>query len=258
MRRFALAIVAVTLFAAAQAPAADSFFDVFTELAVTAPPYPTQPLETRIGSRDGIRLTISGSGFRSVAAGRGGGGGGGTAGFDLPVSCVAGPPGADWSSSAFFDITYLSAVGGPDYAAVSFFDIFTELRAPDGTPGQLVPVSDAFPAGDPRNLVEVTSTESYFDVTYEVMFNPREYTVYRCRGTTAPGVRITQATAQTGLCSNGACSAFTLHVELQADDPSGCCSGAQPVVRLTETAQTYDAAVANDERTWGAVKSLFR
>ncbi len=258
MRRFALALVAVTLFAAAQALAADSFFDVFTEQAVTAPPYPTQPLETRVGSKDSVRLTISGSGFRSLSAGHGGGGAGGTAGFDLPVSCVAGPAGADWSSNAFFDITYLAAVGGPDYAVDSFFDIFTELKAPDGSPGQLVPVSDAFPAGDPRNLVEVTSTDSFFDITYQVQFNPREYTLYRCRGTTAPGLRVTVATARTGQCSSGACSAFTLHVELHADDPSGCCSGAQPVVRLTETAQTLDGAVANDERTWGAVKSLFR
>ena len=176
------------------------------------------------------------------------------------MACAARPAGPDWTSESFFDLTYLAETGGPVFAADSFFDIFTEYRAPDGSACPLVALDDSFPVGDPRRYFDVSFTDSFFDITYEVMFNPREYTVFHARGAVAPGVRIYGATVQQpqSACSAGCDAAFTIKLDLHADDPAGCCPSSRPVLIMRETAQSNEAPVANQDRTWGSVKALFR
>lgn len=260
MRIYVLVIIAVAALSAGACFAADAVFDVVSESAVTAPPYPTTPIEMRLGGpRSGTVITIHGLNFRSLSAGSGGGGGG-AGGSLLPVSCVARPGGEGWADEAFFDITYLSAVGGPDFAIDSFFDIFTEYRAPDGSPCPLAPINEGFAADDWRRYFDVSFTDSFFDITYQVQFNPREYTIVRAHGEAAPGLRITGASVQqAGIDCPGSCDAsFALRIDIHADDPSGCCPITRPVLIMRETAQSNESPVAGEEQSWGAVKALFR
>ncbi|MBK7771969.1 MAG: hypothetical protein IPI48_15990 [bacterium] len=70
MRLYSLVIIAVAALAAGGALAADAVFDVVSEAAVTAPPYPTPPIEMRLGGpRHGTVITIHGLNFRSLSAG---------------------------------------------------------------------------------------------------------------------------------------------------------------------------------------------
>jgi hypothetical protein len=261
MRPYSLVIIAVVALAAGGALAADAVFDVVSEAAVTAPPYPTAPIEMRLGGpRHGTVITIHGLNFRSLSAGSGGGGGGGAGGEPLPVSCVARPGGEGWADEAFFDITYVSAVGGPDFAIDSFFDIFTEYRAPDGSPCPLAPINDGFAADDWRRYFDLSFTDTTFDLSYQVQFNPREYTLVRAHGEAAPGLRIFGATVQQPLqnCASGCEARFALRIDIHADDPSGCCPITRPVLIMREIAQSNESPVAGEEQSWGDVKALFR
>jgi len=253
---FALCCLALT---ATPAAAVDSFFDVFTEIAITAPPYPTPPAVVFSGISNGGVFAPT----QSIELGL----------TDLKLNGL--PPGEPVLGTLSC-APHGSSSGAPP-SINSFFDVFVDMDLPvpstgrrksdirivhpPGTPPgtwRLLPTF-AGPPGSVASFFDVFVDASFFDITYRVADATGAHT-YHMHGTSPSGRQ----------------SFFDVFIELRnpAPQPDGSVDSFFDVfvdfqmapgprnglpdqrIQMTGTYQTGTVDVAG--RTWGTLKSLYR
>ena len=187
MKTFATAsIVAIVLLASTlatrTATAADSFFDIFTELSVNSPPYPGADIITVVGTNFGSNFqatqshvvslaecSLQGAPVPSVCKGGGGGGGGGAAGTE-----------------SFHEMT--CALDVPQLTSGRNIRDIRIVHPPGTPPGtwRLVPVNPAAPPFSAASFFDVFVDASFFDITYRVADDTGEHT-FHIHGTSPSG-----------------------------------------------------------------------
>jgi hypothetical protein len=262
-RFVALILVCLALVThAAPARAQDSFFDVFLESWMPAPPYPTTtPARFDVLNDAGaglvplqrlsMGLTNAGLVGGATLSTLGTGSNGAEPGYLAPDS--------------FFDVFLESAVpppGGGQTVMNSFFDIYTEVFwSAGGVRGTMVPIDATYPPGDVRRWVKVQwlAPDSFFDVWFQVAVPelPGSVIRYTARYTLGPDVVAAGgAIGGNPVVSYLAPDSF-FDIFLEMVTPTGLGVGMK-ALRVTTTAQLLGGAVPATTTTWGRVKSLYR
>jgi hypothetical protein len=242
---------------ATPAVAVDSFFDVFTELPITGPPYPTASGIVLMG-------TDLGGTFQPTQAIE-------TGTVDLKLNGL--PPG----EPVIGTLTLAGGgSGGQPPSIDSFFDVFidVELPAPSsgrrisdirivhppGTPPgtwRLVPINPG-PPGSIDSFFDVFVDASFFDITYRVADDTGEHT-HHMHGTSPSGRMsffdvFVELRNPAPYPDGTVDSFFDVFVDFQMTGPPTT----QPDIRHHMTG-TYEGGVTPvSGRTWGAIKSLYR
>ena len=173
-----LLLMILALSSPAPASAIDSFFDIFTEVSVAGPPYPTEPLITIIGENvvgsfqpqqhcqdeiAAVRLNGLPPGTPVIASLHGGGAGG------LP-------PSIDSFFDVFFDIDFTVPTSG-QLKIVRFVAV---PSTPTGTYLQLLPINPLAPPGTPASFFDIFVDDSFFDVFVDFEIGPGPCHPFRC------------------------------------------------------------------------------
>jgi hypothetical protein len=249
---FALLGLALT---APPAAAVDSFFDVFTEVPIYAPPYPSAPVITIVGSNfagafqptQAVETEMVALSLNGLPPG-------------IPVWFVAGgggsggqPPSIDSFFDVFVDLDVLTPTTGR-----SIRDI--RIVHPPGSPPEiwrLVPIRPG-PPGSIDSFFDVFVDASFFDITYRVADDTGEHTYHD--HVTSPSGRASFFDVFVELRSpnpypDGTVdSFFDVFVDLQIAGPK---SGT-PDMREHTTASFQGGPTAAARSSWGAIKSLYR
>ncbi len=254
---FTMIALSTLLVSAPPAAAVDSFFDVFVELPVTAPPHPSPPVSVLAG-------TMTAGGFQPTQMIE----------TELVALSLNGlPPGTPviWSLVAGG-----GGSGGQPPSVDSFFDIFVEIDLPTpsagrgirdirivhppGTPPgtwRLVPINPG-PPGSIDSFFDIYYELGFFDITYRVADDTGEHT-YHVHGT-SPSGRMSffdvfiELRNPTPYPDGSVDSFFDVFVDFQMTGPRN----GSPDMR-THTTGTYEGGVTSTPgRTWGAIKRLYR
>jgi len=163
--------VLLTLALSGPAAAIDSFFDVFTEVAINAPPYPTAPIITIVGEQFGPVFVPEQEHSTSVAdiklnqlppgepvIGTLSAHGGGTGGL---------PPGLDSFFDVFIDLDFPQPMTG-SMRRISDIRIVHTPGTPPGNRLLLLPINPGAPPGSIDSFFDVFVDDSFFDITYRV------------------------------------------------------------------------------------------
>ena len=252
----ALALCGLVL-TAPPAAALDSFFDVFTELPVHAPPYPTPPLVTL----SGFNL---GGGFQPTQSIE-------TEMVSLSLNGL--PPGTPVTGTLSVSG---GGSGGQPPSIDSFFDVFIEVDLPTpssgrgvrdirivhppGTPPgvwRLVPINPG-PPGSIASFFDIFVDASFFDITYRIADDTGEHTYHS--HTTSPSGRMSFFDVFVELRNpapypdGSVDSFFDVFVDFQMAGPQN----GQPDMHTHSTGTFVSGATPVAGRTWGAIKSLYR
>jgi hypothetical protein len=241
---------------ATPAAAVDSFFDVFTEIAVNFPPSPSAPVITLVGANFA-------GGFQPTQQSE----------TSMRVLSLNGlPPGTPVLCRM---LASGGGSGGQPPAIHSFFDVFCDFDVPapstgrsirdirivhpPGTPpglSRLVPLHSGPPTAS--SFFDVFIDASFFDITYRVRDDVGEHT-YHVHGTSP----------------SGRMSFFDVFVELQAPQPypdgtvdsffdvfvdfqmAGPQTGL-PDMREETTATFVGGPTPTTRSTWTSLKALYR
>jgi hypothetical protein len=253
--------LAVGLFAAS--PAQASFFDVFLEGWLSAPPYPTStPVRFAVFDDLGAGpVHLQTLKFGLLDAGQVGGAPYSTLGTGSdgnPVPNYLAP-------DSFFDVFLESATPPPgqgETTVSSFFDVFLEVCLAAGPRGQLVPLNPAFAPSDPRHWVTVQwiAPDSFFDVFLEVAMPeaPGQVIAYHSVVQLSPAVLAAggHIGAEPVVPSYLAPDSF-FDVFLEIACPASLPAGTK-VFTVTTTAERITAPVAAERTTWGRLKGMYR
>jgi hypothetical protein len=242
---------------ATPARAVDSFFDVFIELPVSGPPYPTSAVSTLTGVDLGgsfqptqllemglVDLRLNGLPPGEPVLGTLSATGGGSGGQ---------PPSIDSFFDVFIDIDLPASSTGRRISDV-------RIVHPPGTPPgtyRLVPINPG-PPGSIDSFFDVFVDLSFFDITYRVADDTGEHT-YHVHGTSPSGrmsfFDVFIELRNPAPYSDGTVdSFFDVFVDFQLFGPHG----SQSDLREHVTA-TYEGGVTPvSGKTWGAIKSLYR
>lgn len=148
--------------------AIDSFFDVFSEVPVVGPPYPTAPVVTIVGSFSGPlttyeRVSISlaylerqnlPGPWPGMIQGHDSGGGGGAYGIDSFFDI-------------FLDVPVATSTPQDGLVMKSRVSVVDEIVA-SGLPSTLVVRHPESPPEDPARYFDVTMVSSFFDIYFSV------------------------------------------------------------------------------------------
>jgi len=257
--RFPLAALVLAALALAPRPAtaADSFFDIFTEIEITAPPVPSATIITIAGHNFGgsfqptqaietelVALSLNGLPPGQPvwrAHGSGGGAGGGA-------------PAIDSFFDVFYDLDFQTPANGRGIRDI-------RIVHPPGTPPgtwRLVPINPGPPPGSIDSFFDVFVSPSFFDITYRVADDSGEHT-YHVHGDSPSGrmsffdvfVELRNPTPY----PNGTVdSFFDVFVDFQISGPPGT----QPDCREHTTGTFEGGATPSARDSWGAIKALYR
>jgi len=257
-----LSLATIALCGALLAPApavaaVDSFFDIFTELPVQAPPYPSAPIITISGVNFGggmiptqqietemIALSLNGLPPGVPVLGHGGGGGAG-----------GGAPSID----SFFDVFVDIDLPPTPTNGRSIRDV--RIVHPPGTPPgtwRLVPIDPGAPPGSVDSFFDITYDLSFFDITYRVADATGEHT-YHTHGTSPSGRMsffdvFVELRNPTPYPDGTVDSFFDIFVDFEISGPRN--SGADC---RSHTTGTYEGGATPAARnSWGAIKALYR
>lgn len=252
----ALALCGLAL-TATPAAAVDSFFDVFTEIAITGPPYPTPPAVVFSGISNGgvfaptqtIELGLEDLKLNGLPPGE-------------PVlgtlSCAPGGSGAPPAIDSFFDVFV-----DMDLSAPSSGRRISDVRIvhPPGTPPGTWRLLPTFPGapGSIDSFFDVFVDVGFFDITYRVADATGAHT-YHMHGTSPSGRQsffdvFIELRNPAPYPDGSVDSFFDVFVDFQmAPGPRN----GQPDqrIQMTGTYQSNTVAVAGS--TWGVLKSLYR
>jgi hypothetical protein len=255
---FAALALSGLAFSAPPAAAVDSFFDVFTELPVAAPPYPTDDVITLVGHNFGGGFTATEEKKKKVKSTTSTGGlPPGTPYEGFMVGGGGGAGGSAPSIDSFFDITYTM-----DFPAGSSARRISDVRIvhPPGTPPggfRLVPIRPG-PPGSIDSFFDVFVEASFFDITYRVQDDTGQHT-YHVHGT-SPSGRMSFFDVFVELHNpapypDGTVdSFFDVFVDFQIAGPQG----GGPDCREHTTATYEGGATPAARGSWGAIKALYR
>lgn len=256
---FSLIALPGVLAAATPAFAVDSFFDIFTEVAITAPPYPSSPVITIVGSNFNNNFQAT----QQVEVGT----------SSLAVCCL--PPG-----TPVIPIRMVGGGGGSGGTAPgidSFFDVFFEVDMPTpltgrrisdirivhppGTPPgmwRLVPINPGAPPGSAASFFDIFVDANFFDITYRVRDDVGEHTYHS--HVTSPSGRMSFFDVFCELrnpapYANGTVdSFFDVFCDFQMAGPQG---GA-PDMRVHTTGTFEGGPTPTAGTSWGALKGFYR
>ena len=170
---------------ATPAAAVDSFFDIFTEIAVNTPPYPSAPVITLVGTNFAGGLQMTQQVETELVALSLNGLPPGTPVFAHMLGSGGGSGGQPPSIDSFFDIFCDLSLPVPSTGR-SIRDI--RIVHPPGTPPgiwRLVPIH-AGPPGSLNSFFDIFVDVSFFDITYRVADDTGEHT-YHVHGTSPSG-----------------------------------------------------------------------
>lgn len=254
----AFALVAVPL-CAAPATAADSFFDIFTELSVIAPPYPSSDVVTVVGNNFGGSFHATHECWSSLMSThlgplsnvpcmiKGGGGGGG--GF---------PPGID----SFFDVYYQVELPNPTPGQWNRRISDVRIVHPPGTPPgtwRLVPLHPGAPPGSIESFFDVFTELSFFDITYRMACDDGEHTFHIHCDSPSGRMSFFDVFLELGNPVPDAQghydSFFDVFVDIQLSGPM---NPALPDARCRTTGNFAGGPTPTAATSWGRIKSLYR
>lgn len=162
-----LPVLVLALVAPPPAAAIDSFFDIFTELSVAGPPYPTQPIITIVGEMINGQFVPQQQHEGSVADIRLNGLPPGEPVFGTLSSHGGGSGGSPPAIDSFFDVFIDLDFSTPDAGRITVPWIATEPAAPHPTQ-RLLPINPGLPPGSPASFFDVFIEDSFFDIEYRV------------------------------------------------------------------------------------------
>ena len=251
----ALCGVALT---ATPAAAVDSFFDVFTEISIAAPPYPTPPEVVLAGLSNGgvfvptqsIEVGVTEIKLNGLPPGE-------------PVlgtlSCTGGGTGgAPPSINSFFDVFIDMDLPVPTAGRrISDVRIVHPPATPPGT-WRLVPINPG-PPGSIDSFFDVFVADDFFDITYRVADNTGAHT-YHMHGTSPSGRQsffdvFVELRNPAPYPDGTVDSFFDVFVDFQM--AAGPRNGL-PDQRIQTTGTYQPGTVAVADRTWGVLKELYR
>jgi hypothetical protein len=255
----AVALLGCLISATPSAAAVDSFFDIFTELSVSAPPYPSGSIITVVGTSFGGSFQPS----QEVQIEM------------LALSLNGLPPGEPWTERAQGGG---GGSGGSAPSIDSFFDIFYEVQLPPtpvtgrrisdirivhppGTPPgmcRLVPIDPLAAPGSVDSFFDIFIESSFFDITYRVADDTGEHTYHT--HVTSPSGRMSFFDVFVELRNpapypNGTVdSFFDVFADFQLAGPPS----SAPDMSGHTTGQFEGGATPAARNTWGAIKQLYR
>lgn len=258
---YATSLAAIALCAmvvtARPAVANDSFFDVFTELSVSGPPYPTPPLILHSGA-------ILSGGFVPTQEIQ-------TEIVELKLNGL--PPGEPWIGTMSLSG---GGSGGQPPSIDSFFDVFVEIDLPASSTGRrisdvhivhppgtppgtwrLIPINPG-PPGSIDSFFDIFVDLSFFDITYRVADDTGEHT-YHVHGTSPSGRMsffdvFVELQNPTPYPDGSVDSFFDVFVDFEMLGPQN----GQPDLREHMTGSYQSGATPTSGTTWGTIKKLYR